>query len=85
MSMQAKRMSQIVRRGSLSVTVVALLLPSAAGAAGAGHGDGQVEPQAGTWHTWLLASGSQLRPPRTAVDSPDADRDRGTEAAREAT
>jgi len=23
----------------------------------------QIEPRAGTWHTWVLASGSELRPP----------------------
>jgi membrane-associated phospholipid phosphatase len=63
---QAKGMRQIVRRLIVAWTIVSLLLVGSAGAAGAsggdGHGDGNIEPQAGTWHTWLLTSGSQLRP-----------------------
>ena len=67
MSTQAKR-SGLVRTGKamrqwmLVCVIVTLLLVGASSAAVAGRDIGQVEPQAGAWHTWVLESGSQLRP-----------------------
>jgi hypothetical protein len=47
---------------SLIVGLFGGMLAPAPAAASSGSGP-QVEPGAGTWRTWLLASGSQIRPP----------------------
>ena len=44
------------------------------GANTAQRASSQIEPQAGTWHTWVLQSGSQLRLSGTSVSAPVAAR-----------
>jgi hypothetical protein len=51
-------------RARVVVWISALLVLSSVGVATRVHaGEGPIEPQAGTWKTWVLASGSQLRLP----------------------
>jgi membrane-associated phospholipid phosphatase len=50
------------------VFVLVLLFALVPGNVGAAQGVAQIETQAGQWHTWVLASGSQFRP----VPPPDA-------------
>jgi hypothetical protein len=60
---------RLTRHYRLTVLLLALLLAlPGANALAAPANSGQIEPQAGTWHTWLLTSGSQLRraPPPNA-------------------
>jgi membrane-associated phospholipid phosphatase len=63
---------QIWHRLLVIVALLSALAPSGAGAIQSGMSEptaGWVEPQAGTWHTWVLRSGSELRP----GPPPDAD------------
>jgi hypothetical protein len=51
-----------LRLHPLAALLMALLLAlSGSSALAAPIGGGQIEPHAGTWRTWLLSSGSQLR------------------------
>ena len=51
-------------RASVVVWIRALLVLSNVGVATRVHaGEAPIEPQAGTWKTWVLASGSQFRLP----------------------
>lgn len=57
--------ARIALRGFAPVVLIVSLLPFGAGAASSvtnQTGIQWIEPQAGTWRTWLLTSGSQFRP-----------------------
>jgi membrane-associated phospholipid phosphatase len=53
------------RRAARYILIAGLLalVAGPTGVAATPARDAQVEPQAGRWHTWVLSSGSQLRPP----------------------
>ena len=73
----APRHSLLARRAGLragaAVGVAALFGAGTTERAAQAAAGGPVEPRAGTWRPWLLASGSQLRPPpppdRAATDA----------------
>src|SRR6266446_3061317 len=54
---------KLTRGTWLSITLVSLALLGLAYAAATQPGKDMVEPKAGTWKTWVLASGSELRLP----------------------
>jgi membrane-associated phospholipid phosphatase len=49
--------------GAGAALLGAVLLPHEGGRAAGAQGNEPLEPGAGTWHTWVLRSGDQLRPP----------------------
>ncbi len=67
MTLLPRALSLAAARGSLLAAVVVSVglapLTATAGPSGASQpGAGWIEPQAGSWQTWVLASGNQLRP-----------------------
>jgi hypothetical protein len=66
-------------RARVVVWIGALLVLSNVGLVTRVHaGEGLIEPQAGTWKTWVLASGSQCRLPTAARQGRDHSRDQAT-------
>src|SRR5262245_60584515 len=71
----------------LSMTLVSLALLGFAHAASTRVDRGMIEPKAGTWKTWVLASGSELRlpaPPNAAATKAELAEMKGMTAQRDA-
>jgi membrane-associated phospholipid phosphatase len=57
-----RRSRALFAGGALLAMTILSTSPGATPASAAQSGGGSIEPQAGSWHTWVLASGNQFRP-----------------------